>query len=128
MDLPKCFFSGSYIQLFAKLLVSLLFLAYLVKSTPFNSERLDALVCTSQFCTLATLFLTIMMKIGFFEAEGVPELLFNNLLMGFMFLPLIVAIGIIVLAFYEGLAAKCEITVWSMVLKMRRFRRYLASP
>jgi len=41
-----------------------------VRCTPFNSEKLDLLVVTGQFCSLATLFFMIMMKIGFFEEEG----------------------------------------------------------
>ena len=61
---------GSYAQLFAKMLISLFFFVVLVRCTPFNSEKLDLLVCTGQFCSFATLFFMLMMKIGFFEEEG----------------------------------------------------------
>ena len=50
--------------------ISGFFLVVLVRCTPFNSEKLDLLVCTGQFCSFATLFFMLMMKIGFFEEEG----------------------------------------------------------
>ena len=52
------------------MLISGFFLVVLVRCTPFNSEKLDLLVVTGQFCSLATLFFMLMMKIGFFEEEG----------------------------------------------------------
>merc|ERR1711865_985373 len=62
-----------FIAIFAKLLISGFFFAYLFRSSPFNSDKVDMLVTTSQLCTLATLFFALMMKIGFFEEEGVPK-------------------------------------------------------
>ena len=61
---------GSYAQLFAKMLISGFFLVLLVRCSPFNSKRLFLLVSVGQFCSLATLFFMLMMKIGFFEEEG----------------------------------------------------------
>merc|ERR1711998_129423 len=119
---------GSYLQLFAKLFVSLGFFVYLVRTTPFNSDRLDMLVCTSQFCILATLFFAIMMKIGFFEAEGISEELINNLLMGVMLLPMALALYIVGHALYEGLQTKCHACGRSTMGKLRRLGSYLASP
>jgi hypothetical protein len=79
---------GSYVQLFAKMLISGCFLVVLVRCTPFNSDRLDLLVCTSQFCSFATLFFMLMMKIGFFEEERVDVGAMNAVLMLIMFFPL----------------------------------------
>jgi len=45
------------------------------------------LVTTSQLCTLATLFFALMMKIGFFEEEGVPKDVMGQILIYIMFLP-----------------------------------------
>jgi hypothetical protein len=122
--LPK----GSYMQLFGKLLVSIFFFVYLVKSTPFNSERLDLLVCTSQFCTVATLFSAIVMKIGFFEAEGVPEEAVNWLLMTIMVLPLATAVYIILLAIYQGFESRVDSCKRSSWARIRYLGAYLASP
>ena len=63
---------------------------------------------TSQFCTLATLFFMLMMKIGFFTEEGVSLELMNNILMFIMFFPLFVAIYIVGLALHEGLHVACK--------------------
>ena len=58
-----------------------------MRCTPFNSEKLDLLVVTGQFCSLATLFFMLMMKIGFFEEEGVPKDVMGQILIYIMFLP-----------------------------------------
>jgi len=98
---------GSYSQLFAKIVISGFFFGCLVRTTPFNSEKLDLLVTTSHFCTLATLFFALMMKIGFFETEGVPEDVMSSLLMLIMFIPLIVAVYIVGSAIHEAFLTKC---------------------
>ena len=98
---------GSYAQLFAKLLISGGFFVYLVRSAPFNSEKMDLLVTTNHFCTLATLWFALMMKIGFFEEEGVPEDVMSRMLMAIMFLPLLVALYIISGALYEACFVSC---------------------
>ena len=41
----------------------------------------------AQLCTLATLFFALMMKIGFFEEEGVPKDVMGQILIYIMFLP-----------------------------------------
>ena len=61
---------GGFLAIFAKIFVSGFFFAILFRSSPFNSDKVDMLVTTSQLCTLATLFFALMMKIGFFEEEG----------------------------------------------------------
>ena len=115
-------------QLFVKLFVSMFFFVYLVRSTPFNSEKLDVLVCTSQFCTLATFFFAIIMKIGFFEAEGVSEELVNALLMAILFLPLAVATCIIGMALHEGLEDKRDACARGLSGRIRALGAYLAAP
>ena len=78
-----------------------------MRSAPFNSEKMDLLVTTNHFCTLATLGFALMMKIGFFEEEGVPEDVMSNMLMAIMFLPLLVALYIISGALYEACFVSC---------------------
>ena len=48
-----------------------------------------------------------MMKIGFFELEGVPKDVMSNMLMGIMFLPLLVALYIVSGALYEACFVSC---------------------
>jgi hypothetical protein len=103
---------GSYSQLFAKILISGFFFVVLVRCTPFNSERLDLLVSTGQFCSLATLFMMLMMKIGFFVEEGIPVDVMNSVLMFIMFFPLFVAVYIISAAIHEAFAAHFKKVVW----------------
>merc|ERR1712127_848223 len=47
---------GGFLAIFAKLFVS----GCLFRSSPFNSDKVDMLVTTSQLCTLATLFFALM--------------------------------------------------------------------
>jgi hypothetical protein len=68
---------------------------------------MDLLVTTNHFCTLATLWFALMMKIGFFEEEGVPEDVMSRMLMAIMFLPLLVALYIISGALYEACFVSC---------------------
>ena len=86
-----------------------------MRCTPFNSEKLDLLVVTGQFCSLATLFFMLMMKIGFFEEEGVDDGVMNNILMFIMFLPLFVASYIISAAIHESFAASCRQYLWPRI-------------
>ena len=106
---------GSYAQLFAKMLISGFFLVLLVRCSPFNSKRIFLLVTTHQFCSLATLFFMLMMKIGFFEEEGVDDGVMNNILMFIMFLPLFVASYIISAAIHESFAASCRQYLWPRI-------------
>jgi len=78
---------GGFLAIFAKIFVSGFFFAILFRSSPFNSDKVDMLVTTSQLCTLATLFFALMMKIGFFEEEGVPKDVMGQILIYIMFLP-----------------------------------------
>ena len=110
---PPCVpHAGSYSALFAKLLISGFFFVVLVKNTPFNSQKLDLLVSTGQFCSLATLFFMLMMKIGFFAQEGVDEGAMNAILMFIMFFPLFVALYIISSAIHEATAAHFRQILW----------------
>ena len=65
------------------------------------------LVTTSQLCTLATLFFALMMKIGFFEEEGVPKDVMGQILIYIMFLPMMLAVYIVGNALHEALFSKC---------------------
>ena len=58
-----------------------------MRCSPFNSKRIFLLVSVAQFCSLATLFFMLMMKIGFFEEEGVPKDVMGQILIYIMFLP-----------------------------------------
>ena len=98
---------GSYTALFAKIFTSGFFFVYLVRSSPFNSDKIDMLVTTSQFCTLATLFFALMMKIGFFESEGVPGDAMEYILMAIMFTPLVLSLYIVGNAVHEACFVKC---------------------
>ena len=62
---------------------------------------------TSQFCTLATLFFALIMKIGFFEEEGVPKDVMGQILIYIMFLPMVLAVYIVGNALHEALFTKC---------------------
>merc|ERR1712194_1005995 len=81
--------------------------ANLFRSSPFNSDKVDMLVTTSQLCTLATLFFALMMKIGFFEEEGVPKDVMGQILIYIMFLPMVLAVYIVGNALHETLFTKC---------------------
>ena len=65
------------------------------------------LVTTSQLCTLATLFFALMMKIGFFEEEGVPKDVMGQVLICIMLLPMVLAVYIVGNALQETLFTKC---------------------
>ena len=65
------------------------------------------LVTTSQLCTLATLFFALMMKIGFFEEEGVPKDVMGQVLICIMLLPMVLAVYIVGNALHEALFHKC---------------------
>ena len=65
------------------------------------------LVTTSQLCTLATLFFALMMKIGFFEEEGVPKDVMGQILIYIMFAPMVLAVYIIGNALHEAFFTKC---------------------
>ena len=65
------------------------------------------LVTTSQLCTLATLFFALMMKIGFFEEEGMPKDVMGQILIYIMFLPMMLAVYIVGNALHEALFSKC---------------------
>lgn len=98
---------GGFLAIFAKLFISGFFFAYLFRSSPFNSDKVDMLVTTSQLCTLATLFFALMMKIGFFEEEGVPKDVMGQILIYIMFLPMVLAVYIVGNALHETLFTKC---------------------
>tara|TARA_B100000795_G_C22702078_1_gene400064 strand:+ start:190 stop:870 length:681 start_codon:yes stop_codon:yes gene_type:complete len=106
---------GSYLQLFAKMLISGFFFVVLVRCSPFNSQKLDLLVTSGQFCSLATLFFMLMMKIGFFEQEGVDVGVMNSILMFLMFFPLFVATYIIGTAIHEAFAAHVRRYMWPKI-------------
>jgi len=107
--------TGSYGQLFAKMLISGFFFVLLMRCSPFNSKKLFLLVITGQFCSLATLFFMLMMKIGFFEEEGVDVGVMNAILMYIMFFPLFVAVYIIGAAMHEAFAAHFRQYVWPKI-------------
>lgn len=92
---------GAYGQLVAKILISFCFFALLTRTTPFNSPRLDLLVCVAHFCTLMTLVAALMVQIGWFEAEGVHEEAVGYGMLTIQFTPLLVALWIIGQAVYE---------------------------
>ena len=98
---------GGFLAIFAKLFVSGFFFGCLFRSSPFNSDKVDMLVTTSQLCTLATLFFALMMKIGFFEEEGVPKTVMGYILLNIMFLPMVLAVYIVGNALHEALFTKC---------------------
>ena len=62
--------------------------------------------------SLATLFMMLMMKIGFFVEEGIPVDVMNSVLMFIMFFPLFVAVYIISAAIHEAFAAHFKKVVW----------------
>jgi len=103
---------GSYSQLFAKMLISGFFFVVLVRCGPFNSKKLDLLVTTGQFCSLATLCFMLMMKIGFFVQEGIDEGIMNSILMFIMFFPLFVALYIVGAATHEAFNSYFWHFVW----------------
>jgi len=98
---------GGFLAIFAKLIISGFFFGCLFRSSPFNSDKVDMLVTTSQLCTLATLFFALMMKIGFFEEEGVPKTVMGYILLNIMFLPMVLAVYIVGNALHEALFTKC---------------------
>ena len=78
------------------------------------------LVTTSQFCTLATLFVALMMKIGFFDTEGVPGDAMGYILMAIMFAPLVLSVYIVGNALHEACFVKCLQGCSSGATKVRR--------
>ena len=111
---------GSYTALFAKIFTSGFFFVYLVRSSPFNSDKIDMLVTTAQFCTLATLFFALMMKISFFESEGVSGDAMGYILMAIMFAPLVLSVYIVGNALHEACFVTCLQGCSSGATKARR--------
>ena len=54
----------------------------------------------------------LMMKIGFFAQEGIPEEVVNAALMLIMFFPLFVAVYIISAAIHEAFATHFKNVIW----------------
>lgn len=94
------------------MLISGFFFVVLVRCGPFNSKKLDLLVTTGQFCSLATLCFMLMMKIGFFVQEGIDEGIMNSILMFIMFFPLFVALYIVGAATHEAFNSYFWHFVW----------------
>ena len=122
--------TGSYAQLFAKLLISLGFFVVLCRRCPFNSKKLGLLVRTSQFCSLATIFFALMSKIGFFAEEGVSVSHMALMLAIIMMAPLFMSVAIIGSAIHDGVnCLRCCVSVrprsgsfraWAMLQGLRR--------
>jgi len=92
---------GTYSQLVCKIVITMFFFTILVRTTPFNSPQLDMLVCTTHLCTLLTLMASLMMKVGFFEREGVSVEVVAYIMLAVQFFPMMVAFYIVGMALKE---------------------------
>jgi len=64
--------AGSYSQILTKIAISMFFIGFFIRHSPFKATEADIMSLVSQSCTLFTLFYALCILTGFFEHEGIP--------------------------------------------------------
>ena len=76
--------------------------------SPKSDNLLDIVMATAQLCTFLTLFYALLLKIDFFEAEGISPELTGVVLVSIQILPVLVSVGCCVYAFGQEHVAKAK--------------------
>ena len=95
-----------YSELVCKITISFVFFVLFVKFSPKSDNLLDIVMATAQLCTFLTLFYALLLKIDFFEAEGISPELTGVVLVSIQILPVLVSVGCCVYAFGQEHGAK----------------------
>ena len=97
-----------YSELVCKITISFVFLVLFVNYSPKSDNLLDIVMATAQLCTFLTLFYALLLKIDFFEAEGISPELTGVVLVSIQILPVLVSVGCCVYAFGQEHGAKAK--------------------
>ena len=81
-----------YSELVCKITISFVFLVLFVRYSPKSDDLLDVVMVTAQLCTFFTLFYALLLKIDFFEAEGVSPTVTSIVLIVIQLAPLVVSV------------------------------------
>ena len=81
-----------YSELVCKIVISFVFLGLFVRYSPKDDYLLDVVMATAQLCTFLTLFYALLLKIDFFEAEGVSPAVTGGVLLFIQVLPVVVSV------------------------------------
>jgi len=95
-----------YSELVCKIVISFIFLGLFTRYSPKSDNLLDIVMCTAQLCTFSTLFYALLLKIDFFEAEGVSPQVTGAVLLLIQILPIVVSVGCCIYAFAQEHGAK----------------------
>lgn len=88
-----------YSELVCKITISFTFLLLFVKCSPKSDSLLDIVMATAQLCTFLTLFYALLLKIDFFDAEGISPEVTGAVLVSIQVLPILVSVGCCLYAF-----------------------------
>jgi hypothetical protein len=95
-----------YSELVCKIMISFIFFVVFTKYAPKSDDLLDVVMATAQLCTLLTLFYALLIKVDFFEAEGITPEVESSVLLSIQALPVLVSICCCAYAFCKDYGAK----------------------
>jgi hypothetical protein len=95
-----------YSELVCKITISFFFFVLFVASSPKSDNLLDIIMATAQLCTFLTLMFALLLKIDFFEEEGVAPEAAGAVLLLIQVLPIAVSACCCVYAFGKEHGAK----------------------
>lgn len=110
-----------YSELVCKIVISFIFFVLFVNHSPKSDDLLDVVMATAQLCTFLTLFYALLLKIDFFEEEGVGPEVTGGVLIFIQVLPIVISICCCVYAFGQehGAMAKAAARRVSRVITRR---------
>ena len=88
-----------YSEIVAKILISFAFLVLFTRYSPKSDDLLDIVMFTAQLCTFLTLFYAMLLRIEFFEEEGVSPNVVGIGLLAIQLTPLIISVACCLYAF-----------------------------
>ena len=95
-----------YSELVCKITISFFFLLLFVSTLPKSDGLLDVIMATAQLCTFLTLMFALLLRIDFFEEEGVDPEAAAAVLLLIQVLPIAVSVGCCAYAFCQEHGAK----------------------
>ena len=95
-----------YSELVCKIAISFFFFTLFVSTSPKSDNLLDVIMATAQLCTFLTLMFALLLRIDFFEEEGVDPEAAAAVLLLIQVLPIAVSAGCCAYAFCQEHGAK----------------------
>jgi hypothetical protein len=117
-----------YSELVCKITISFFFFVLFVASSPKSDNLLDIIMATAQLCTFLTLMFALLLKIDFFEEEGVAPEAAGAVLLLIQVLPIAVSACCCVYAFGKEHGAKGIAVAQHVSGRISMWRRSKAKP